>query len=235
MEILEQRLNRNPLFGHLRVQARLVIHCHVSTDDPLVKLSPLVKKSTVDEKTSNTSRNDTDQALLSRVISHDRDAFRELYIIYHRRLSRFLLRLTRRHDLIEEVINDTLWIVWKQAGTFRNESQVSTWIMGIAYRRTLKALRQYFPASEKNAIDIDDAALIAPDVNGEKETQEWILQGLNQLPLEQRLVLEFAYDLGHSCEEIATIMECPVNTVKTRLFHARRKLRDILPELAGAT
>jgi len=54
------------------------------------------------------------------------------------------------------------------------------------------------------------------------------------LPLEQRLVLEFAYDMGYSCEEIAEIMDCPVNTIKTRLFHARRKLRDILPDLAGA-
>lgn len=187
----------------------------------------------MDERTSNTSRNDADQLLLSRVITQDRDAFRELYIVYHRRLSRFLLRLTRRHDIIEEVINDTMWIVWKQAVTFRNESQVSTWIMGIAYRRTLKSLRQHFPASEGN-IDVNDALLTAPDVNASAETHEWILQGLNQLPLEQRLVLEFAYDMGHSCEEIAAIMECPVNTVKTRLFHARRKLRDILPELAGA-
>ena len=188
----------------------------------------------MDDRTSVTARNDTDRKLLTRVISQDRDAFRELYLAYHRRLSRFLLRLTRRHEVIEEVINDTLWIVWKQAATFRNESQVSTWIMGIAYRRTLKALRQQYPAKEANAADIDEVALVAPDLNAEEETQQWISNGLNQLPLEQRLVLEFAYDMGHSCEEIAIIMDCPVNTVKTRLFHARRKLRDILPELAGA-
>ncbi len=189
----------------------------------------------MDERTSITSKNDTDQALLKRVVIHDREAFRELYIAYHRRLSRFLMRLTRRHDLIEEVINDTLWIVWKQAASFRNESQVSTWIMGIAYRRTLKALRQRYPTSESNSIGIDETSLIAPDINAAEELQQWILQGLDQLPLEQRLVLEFAYDMGHSCEEISEIMNCPVNTVKTRLFHARRKLRDILPELAGAT
>ncbi len=189
----------------------------------------------MDDQTSNTSRNDTDQVLLSRVMTHDRDAFRELYLVYHRRLSRFLLRLTRRHDLIEEIINDTLWVVWKQAAGFRNESQVSTWIMGIAYRQTLKALRQRYPVNESNLVDIDEAALIAPDSSSVNETQEWIMQGLKQLSLEQRLVLEFAYDMGHSCEEISEIMSCPVNTVKTRLFHARRKLREILPELAGST
>jgi RNA polymerase sigma-70 factor (ECF subfamily) len=53
------------------------------------------------------------------------------------------------------------------------------------------------------------------------------------LPIEQRLCLELAYVLGHSCEEIAAITSCPVNTVKTRLFHARRKLSVLLPRLAG--
>jgi RNA polymerase sigma-70 factor (ECF subfamily) len=166
-------------------------------------------------------------------MAHDRDAFRDLYLAYHRRLSRFLLRLTRKHELIEEVINDTLWVVWKQAASFRNESQVSTWIMGIAYRRTLKALRKQYPVSEYNSVEIEDSMLIAPDIHIDEENMQWIMLGLNQLPLEQRLVLELAYDMGHSCEEIAEIMECPVNTVKTRLFHARRKLRDILPKLAG--
>ena len=54
-----------------------------------------------------------------------------------------------------------------------------------------------------------------------------------QLPIEQRLVVEFTYYLGHSCADIAEIMGCPVNTVKTRMFHARRKLRVLLPELSG--
>ena len=56
---------------------------------------------------------------------------------------------------------------------------------------------------------------------------------MQQLPLEQRLALEYAYGYGHSCEEIAKIMDCPANTVKTRLFHARAKLRALLPQLAG--
>jgi len=184
----------------------------------------------MDERTSTISRNESDRTLLARVVLHDRDAFRELYIVYHRRLSRFLMRLTRQHEVIEEVINDTLWIVWKQAASFRNESQVSTWIMGIAYRRTLKALKQ---SGNRQTVDVDDTVLTAPDDYAANEMNEWILRGLNQLPLEQRLVLEFAYDMGHSCEEIADIMDCPVNTVKTRLFHARRKLRDLLPALAG--
>ena len=177
-------------------------------------------------------RDDSDRKLLDRVAAGDREAFRELYIAYHRRLARFLTRLTRRYDVAEEIINDALWVVWRRAGDFRGESRVSTWIMGIAYRRALKTLssrgQQQFAA-----MPLESLPLVAPDELGASETSEWILLGMEQLPTEQRMALEFAYGYGHSCEEIALMMECPVNTVKTRLFHARAKLRTILPGLAG--
>lgn len=177
-------------------------------------------------------REDADRRLLGKVVAGDREAFRELYIVYHRRLARFLVRITRRYEIAEEVINDTMLVVWRKAGDFRGDSRVSTWIMGIAYRRALKALRsrghQLFAA-----VPIENEPLVAADELGEAETGEWILLGMQQLPTEQRLALEFAYGYGHSCEEIALIMNCPVNTVKTRLFHARNKLRTLLPRLAG--
>jgi RNA polymerase sigma-70 factor (ECF subfamily) len=178
-------------------------------------------------------RDDSDRLLLDRVVAGDRDAFRDLYIAYHRRLARFLTRLTRRYELAEEIINDTMWVVWRRAGKFRGDSRVSTWIIGIAYRRALKSLKSRGQRQYDN-VPIEDATLVAPDELGEAETAEWILLGMQQLPTEQRLALEFAYGHGHSCEEIAQIMNCPVNTVKTRLFHARAKLRALLPGLAGA-
>ena len=66
-----------------------------------------------------------------------------------------------------------------------------------------------------------------------EELRDWLGQALGQLPIEQRLAVELCYELGHSCEEIAAIMNCPVNTVKTRLFHARAKLQKLLPQLAS--
>ena len=69
-------------------------------------------------------------------------AFQELYFIYHRRLARFLTRFVHRYDIAEEVINDTMWVVWSKACDFRDASRVSTWIMGIAYRRALKTLQR---------------------------------------------------------------------------------------------
>src|SRR5882757_5309728 len=159
--------------------------------------------------------------LIARIAEGDRRAFEELYGLYHRRLARFLTRLTRRYDVAEEVINDTFWIVWKKAGDFRGESQPSTWILGIAYRRARNAFRS--AARTGSAENLD--ALLDPPTTDEpmraEELRDWLLQALEQLPVEQRLAVELCYELGYSCEEISAIMGCPVNTVKTRLFHAR--------------
>ncbi|HTJ17423.1 MAG TPA: sigma-70 family RNA polymerase sigma factor [Steroidobacteraceae bacterium] len=179
---------------------------------------------------SGSSSNARELELLRQVAAGDRTAFKELYLIYHRRLARFLMRMTSRHDLIEEVINDTLWTVWLKAGDFRGDSLVSTWIVGITYRRALKALRRH--GTPRPMLVVEDVA-VAPDAQLEDENRQWLGQALAELPLEQRMVMEFSYLMGHSCEEIATIMQCPVNTVKTRMFHAREKLRRSLPRLAG--
>lgn len=174
--------------------------------------------------------NERELALFRQVVKHDRAAFRELYLIYHRRLARFLMRLTSRHDVIEEIINDTLWTVWQKAGDFRGESQISTWIVGITYRRAMQALRK---PGLMRSIDSSET-LATPDTQLAEENRQWLDLALAELPLEQRMVLELSYLLGHSCEEIAAIMQCPVNTVKTRMFHAREKLRRSLPRLADS-
>jgi RNA polymerase sigma-70 factor (ECF subfamily) len=173
--------------------------------------------------------NERELELLRLIAQRDREAFRELYLAYHRRLARFLMRMTFRHDVIEEVINDTLLTVWRKAADFRGESQASTWIVGIAYRRALKALRV---THITRALD-PDYSPHASDSQSLDEDRQWLDRALAELPLEQRMVLELSYLLGHSCEEIASIMQCPVNTVKTRMFHAREKLRRSLPRLAG--
>jgi RNA polymerase sigma-70 factor (ECF subfamily) len=140
------------------------------------------------------------------------------------------MRLTQRQDLAEEVINDTLLAVWNSAERFRGDSRVSTWIVGIAYRRALKSMRRR--SFEIIGLEATET-LVGTDGMQAWENEEWIEGALDELPIEQRLSLELAYVLGHSCEEIAVITSCSVNTVKTRLFHARRKLSTLLPRLAG--
>lgn len=175
-------------------------------------------------------RNERELALLGRIAGHDGAALKELYLLYHRRLARFLTRLTSRSDVAEEIINDTFWVVWQRARDFRGASLVSTWILGIAYRRALKSLTRLRPTASAQDEPADEPS---EEPWQQAELSEWLSVALARLPVEQRTVVELAYTVGHSCEEIAAIMECPVNTVKTRMFHARRKLRGLLEALGG--
>jgi RNA polymerase sigma-70 factor, ECF subfamily len=177
------------------------------------------------------SPKERDNELLLAIAAGDRRALEELYLSYHRRLARFLSRFTPGYENVEEIINDTFMVVWQNAKDFRNASQVSTWVIGIAYRTALKSLRR-----QKNhaaAANLDDYPEQSVDPTSDTETNDWLKHGMNRLPVEQRLTLELAYNMGHSLEEIAAITECPVGTVKARMFHAREKLRQYLPRLGG--
>ena len=172
---------------------------------------------------------------LRAVANGDRKAFERLYLRYHARLSRFLARHALQRHQVDEVINETMWVVWRTAGDFRGESKVGTWIIGIAYRCFLKMLRDtpaaLSPAGAAGAVDADDSP--GPDETEARETRDWVRRGLALLPVEQRLTMELVYYLGQSYEEVARIMECAVGTVKARMFHARVRLRSSLPGLGG--
>jgi len=183
---------------------------------------------------------DDECALLRHISNGDPSAFRELYFRYHGRLARFLSRVTRDRDDVEEVINDTLLIVWQHAGDFRGASRVSTWIFGIAYRCALKSVRRASARSRVSAHASQQAEELVEDAARGTEVRQLLDIALSALPPEQRLALVLAYCMGYSCEEIAAIAGCPVNTVKTRMFHARHKLRatisafDVPPKFPAA-
>src|ERR1700722_19640173 len=132
-----------------------------------------------------------DRGLIERIARQDRAALKELYLIYHRRLARFLTRVTSRYDLAEEIINYTFWVVWQRAGDFRGASNVSTWIMGIAYRRRRKSLRRS-TVIHATASDVAAEASQSEEPWSVAELREWLDVVLARLPAEQRLVLELA-------------------------------------------
>jgi len=179
---------------------------------------------------------DDDRELLARVARGDRMAFEALYARYRPRLTAFLHRFISSRELIDEVVNDTLFTVWCKAANFRGDSRVSTWIFGIGYRRALRALRSAkrdTPPGTLVPVEMIEAELTSENPAGACEEREWIARGLARLPAAQRIVIELAYMVGLSCQEIATIVDCPVNTVKTRMFKARERLRPVLEHLAG--
>jgi len=177
--------------------------------------------------------NEDEAQCLRRVALQDRAALATLYRAYHPRLVRFLARFSRQDSLVEEVINDTFWVIWQKAEHYRGDARVSTWIMGIAYRQALKALRDGDDPSLYGS-DQDLEPLLVTDPDADRETRDWLDKGLRRLPAELRLTVELVYGQGHTLEETAAIMECPVGTAKSRLFHARVRLRNLLPTLAGA-
>lgn len=185
---------------------------------------------------------DEDRLRLHAAAAGDRQALAALYRRHHARLWRFLSRMTSRRDLVDEVINDTMWVVWCKAGSFRGDSKASTWITGIAYRCMLKALRDrvepgFVEAWVTAGDELEDAlsavqqAADAQSTEAAVELRNWLAEGLRRLSEDQRITVQLVYGLGESCDEVAAIMGCAVGTVKARLFHARMRMRNLLPEL----
>ena len=171
-------------------------------------------------------------ALIDGVVAERMDAFESLYRLYHPRWSRFLLGMLRRPALVEEVLDDTMMVVWRKAHTYNASAKVSTWIFGIAYRQALKAIRQFDgddAASMPEEAFFVEASQPGPDgAAQQRELHEQLHHAMSELSADHRAVIELTYYLGYSCRDIARIMDCPVDTVKTRMFYARRRLRTLL-------
>lgn len=194
--------------------------------------------SQLDSKPIHSSSDDIqDRRWIGAVAGGDRAAFEALYLHHRQRLVGFLHRNLSRRELVEEIVNEAFWVVWRNASRFRGDSKVSTWIVGIGYRCMLKALRQHGePVPGRTPIDEDIThphATVEMDDDERLELDDWLQHGLEQLSANQRAAIELAYFYGLSCAEIAATMGCATGTVKAWLFHARTRLRNILPPLAG--
>jgi RNA polymerase sigma-70 factor, ECF subfamily len=176
-----------------------------------------------------------ERVMVMRIANHDHLAMSRFARLYDPRLTRFLRRLTRRQELVEEIINDTMFIVWRGASRFRFESRVSSWVFGIAYRRAMCTFRSERRLCVGDPQSVAAADLQSGDAQEQFETAEWLGRALLKLTFEQRTALELMYHAGYSCEEVGEIMGCPASTVKTRMYYARRKLRLALPVAAGLT
>jgi RNA polymerase sigma factor (sigma-70 family) len=169
---------------------------------------------------------DGESALLSRVVAEDMDAFETLYRLYHPRLQRFVGGMTKQPGLVEEILDDTMMVVWRKAYTFNHSAKVSTWILAIAYRQSLKALKRLGDVVDTDAGGSIEATAAGPDDELQQQAlRKHLDDALGTLSAEQRAVMELTYYFGYGYREIAQIMECPVDTVKTRMFYARRKLK----------
>lgn len=168
-----------------------------------------------------------DEVLLRAIATGDRRAFETLYRRYYRRLFGFLGRFLEDRGQIEEALDDVMMVVFRDAGRFEGRSRVSTWIFGIAFRSAQQSRRSHLAEARHESLDGHEKVESKTGIL-RFELRQMIEKALLLLSPEQRLVVELTYFEDCSYQEIAQIAECPVGTVKTRMFHARKRLREIL-------
>jgi RNA polymerase sigma-70 factor, ECF subfamily len=174
--------------------------------------------------------------LLSRIEQADQGAFRELYCAYSRKLYAYVLRQLSDTAQAEEIVADTLYEVWKAPTKFRGDSQFSTWLIGIARNKVLMHWR-----GRKADADHDDVAdladQLASDTPGafeqmaQSQRSDGVRNCINKLGQDHRECVHLVFYEGMALAEVARIQQIPEGTVKTRLFHARQKLKQCLQRL----
>lgn len=173
------------------------------------------------------ARTADDAALVARIRARDVRAFETFYKANHARLSRFLANLLRRPHLVDEVLGDTMMAVWNGIDGFRGGSLLTTWMFGIAYRQAMSALRKLDEPID-DARPGEEGATDAPEpeqVAGRESAARALGAAVGGLSAAHRAVVTLTYQQELGYREIAEILDCPVDTVKTRMFHARRQLR----------
>ena len=167
--------------------------------------------------------------LLGRLAGKDERALRELHERFARRIYLFAVARLRDEDAAQTVMIDTLFEVWKHPDRFRGESRFSTWLLGIARYKVLTAFRSRGEAHE----DIDDYAEVVADPSAgvveqleDNERQQVLRDCIDRLNDAQRECVQLVFLEGMALAEIASVQNVPEGTVKTRLFHGRKNLRD---------
>ena len=205
--------------------------------------------SKITPKISDAQPNMTDKELLNAIANGDQQAFNQLYKRYYQRVVNFAYKYVNQKEIALEVANDVMMAVWNQASGFEERSSVSTWIFGIAYRQAQKAFgknikhdHDSFDETWQSNNDANDdhhsnedhqseASLLMNGAELEQTLQseqlwtkmEGVLEKLND---EQKAVV-YLTSMGYSYPEIAKMIDCPANTVKTRMFHARRTIKQL--------
>jgi hypothetical protein len=110
----------------------------------------------------------------------------EFYLLYYPSVRRLLERITRQPELVEEMVNDTFVVIWRQAGAFRGDWRISTWVFGIAYQRRLTSLRAEIRAQNCQQSAAQAADHINSDFAETTLAADWLQRALLRLCVKQR-------------------------------------------------
>ncbi len=194
---------------------------------------------------------DSDAILVERTVAGDQKAFELLVIKYQRRIQRLIGRMVRDVDLVEDIAQETFIRAYRALAQFRGEAQFYTWLYRIAVNTAKKALMDLKrnPTISENSFKSDDDDETSPLENeltssetpdavlASKEIAQIINTALEALPEELRQAITLREIEGLSYEEISETMNCPIGTVRSRIFRAReaisQKVKPLLENQSG--
>jgi RNA polymerase sigma-70 factor (ECF subfamily) len=185
--------------------------------------------------------------LLKRITEKDQKAFEEFYYLYAEGFGRFLMKMLKQREWVDEAVNDVMLTIWQMADRYDPEKgRLSTWLFGIAHNKGLKILERNGRCREESLEDYDVevdnneelvnssyGSAIPSNSEPERVVMGWELGdamswAFGKLSADHQVVIELCFTEDFTYQEIADIIDCPLNTVKTRLFHARKRLAKML-------
>jgi RNA polymerase sigma-70 factor (ECF subfamily) len=207
----------------------------------------------VSDQPSVTPPADSDQLLVERALTGDQRAYELLVIKYQRRIERLIGRMVRDVDLVQDITQETFVRAWRALPQFRGDSQFYTWLYRIAVNTAKKSLMglKRDPIVTESALhsssDSDDATSLRQNELTSESTPETELAAreiaaavnaaMEDLPDDLRQAITLREIEGFSYEEIAEAMNCPIGTVRSRIFRAREavsaRVKPLLSHQAG--
>ncbi|HLH89932.1 MAG TPA: sigma-70 family RNA polymerase sigma factor [Xanthobacteraceae bacterium] len=171
-----------------------------------------------------------DEALVRQMASGHKLAMRALFARHQVKVYRFALRIVRDAALAEDVVSETFIDAWQHADRFEGRSSVSTWLLGIARHKALTAANR----RQTESLDCDAAQNVVDTANnpeaelGDRDRGAVVRRCLKALSPEHAEIIDLVYYQEKSIKEIVEILGIPDNTVKTRMFYARKRLATLV-------
>jgi RNA polymerase sigma-70 factor, ECF subfamily len=182
--------------------------------------------------TSSAKAAASDETLIGLIANGDKDAMRVLFARHNVRVFRFLLRIISDEAMAEDLLNEAFVDVWRHAGRFEGRSRASTWILAIARHKALGSLRRRsFDELDDDIGEMIEDPADDPETVMQKTDLGAIMRDcLKQLSSAHREVIDLVYYHEQSIDEVAQITGLPRNTVKTRVFYARKRMTELMCE-----
>jgi RNA polymerase sigma-70 factor (ECF subfamily) len=169
--------------------------------------------------------------LVRRLRDNDAAAVAEAYDAHGGHLRAFAVRLVGDAAAADDLVQDVFVVLPEVIRNFRGESTLRTFLVGVAIRRAkqfVRAAARRRAAGERMSREPEGVAGRPDEAHDQRETMDAIQRALDELPLEQRMAFVLCDVEERTAPEVALLMSVPEATVRTRLFHARRKLRESL-------